>query len=129
MLSFLHASSFSPSPSLSLYTPNSTSPPFSGLSLRKRRWEQVDVPLNGSLVPQELHIRAVDLDLTLLTHRHVVITAEGREAPVFRDDDLLAAGEFVLGAAEGFDCGGAVCLICGLASLYSRELAVLFWRG
>lgn len=80
-------------------------PPFSTiLSLRlKSRWEQAHIPLNGPLVPQKLHIRSIDLDLSLRALLEVLIAAQGREAPILGDDDLLAAWELVLRTAKGFD--------------------------
>ena len=74
------------------------------LSLRlKRFWKQSHVPLDRPLVPQELHICSVNLDLTLGALLEVLVTAEGSKTPVLGDDDLLATRELVLRAAEGFD--------------------------
>ena len=80
------------------------------LSLRslKRIREDPNVTLNGSLVPQKLHVSPIDPDLALGTLLKVFLAAEGREAPILGHDDLLAAGELVLGASEGFDGCGAV---------------------
>ena len=46
-----------------------------------------------ALVAQELDVGAVDLDAALLALGNVLVAAEGGEAPVLGDDDLLAAGE------------------------------------
>lgn len=80
------------------------------LSLRlKSLGEPPYIARNGALIPQKLDVGAIDLDLALGALLEVLFAAERGEAPVLGDDDLLAAGEFVLGAAEGFDCCCAVC--------------------
>lgn len=79
----------------------------------KRIREYPNVTLNRPLVPQELHVSPVDPDLAFGALLEVFVTAERREAPVLGDNDLLAAGEFVLGATEGFDGCGAVCIFLG----------------
>ena len=71
--------------------------------------EYPNITLNGPLVPQELHVSPIDSDLAFLAFLKVFVTTERCEAPVLGNDDLLAAGEFVLGATEGFDGRGAVC--------------------
>jgi len=48
------------------------------------------------------------LEATLGALGNVVLAAKGSEAPVLGNDDLLAAGELVLRAAESFDGCGAV---------------------
>lgn len=78
------------------------------LSSLKRTREYPDVTLNRPLVPQELHVSPIDPDLAFGTLLEVFVTAQRCEAPVLGDDDLLAAGEFVLGATEGFDGGCTV---------------------
>ena len=84
--------------------------------LRRRRrlcleslWEPPDIALNRPMVPQELHIRPVDQQLPSGTLLEVFFAAQRGEAPILADDDLLAAREFVLRAAEGFDGCCAVC--------------------
>lgn len=79
------------------------------LSSLKRIRENPNVALNRALIPQELHVSPIDPDLAFLALLKVFVTAERCEAPVLGDDDLLAAGEFVLGATEGFDGGSAIC--------------------
>ena len=74
-----------------------------GLSSLKCIRENPNVTLNGSLVPQKLHVSPIDPDLAFSALLEVFVTAERREAPVLGDDDLLAAGEFVLGATERLD--------------------------
>ena len=64
--------------------------------------------LERALVPQELHVRTIHADLALLALGDVLLAAQRREAPVLRDNDLLAAGELVLATAESLDGGGAV---------------------
>ena len=79
------------------------------LSLRRERLRKPPhVVLERALLPQELHVRAVHADLASLALRNVLVAVERREAPLLADDDLLAAGEFVLRAAESLDGGGAV---------------------
>jgi len=46
--------------------------------------------------------------MTFLALSDILLTAEGRETPVLGDDNLLAAGEFVLGAAESLNGCSAV---------------------
>ena len=77
----------------------------------KRIREYPNVTLNGSLVPQELHVSPIDPDLAFSALLLVFVAAERCEAPVLGDDDLLAAGEFVLGATKGFNGCGAVCIV------------------
>ena len=73
------------------------------LSSLERIREYPNVTLNRPLVPQELHVGAINPDLAFSTLLEVFVTAERREAPVLGNDDLLAARELVLGATEGFD--------------------------
>ena len=61
------------------------------------------------MVPQELHVGPVDQQLPSGTLLEVFFAAQRGEAPVLADDDLLAARELVLRAAEGFDGCCAVC--------------------
>ena len=70
--------------------------------------EALHVLLQAALVAEELDVGTVHLDLALLAQADVLLTAERSEAPVLRDDDLLATGELVHGAAESLDGGGAV---------------------
>ena len=68
-----------------------------------------NVYLKRALVPQELHVGTIDPHTSFLALGDVLLAAERCEAPVLRDDDFLAAWEFVLAAAESFDGGGTVC--------------------
>jgi len=61
-----------------------------------------------ALVAEELNVGAIVLEATLGALGDVLLAAEGCEAPVLGDDDLLATGELVLRSAEGFDGGSAV---------------------
>ena len=92
----------------------STSSPVLSLRLRrlKRRREPLHIIRDRTLIPQELDIRPIDLDLPFLPQLDIVIASERREPPVLADDDFLAAGEFVHGATEGLDGGGAVVVAC-----------------
>lgn len=60
------------------------------------------------MVGQELDVGTVDLDATSSNLLQVLLAAERGETPVLGDDDLLATGELVLGAAEGLKSDGAV---------------------
>ena len=80
----------------------------SSLSSLKRIRENPYITLNRSFVPQKLHISTIDSDLAFRALLEVFVTAKRCETPVLGNDDLLAAGEFVLGATEGFDGCGAV---------------------
>ncbi len=81
----------------------SVSPPNLSLLL-ERLWKSPHVILNRALVPQELHVRPVDLEFTFGAFLEVLFAAQRREAPVLGDDDLLTARELVLRAAQSFDC-------------------------
>ena len=84
-------------------------PVSSSLSRLKRIRENSDVALNRAFIPQKLYVSTIDPDLALLTLLLILVTAERREAPILRHNDLLAAGEFVLRASEGFDGSSTVC--------------------
>lgn len=62
----------------------------------ERIWENANISLNRTLVPQELHISTIDPNLAFSTLFEIFITAERGEAPVLGDNDLLTAGELVL---------------------------------
>jgi hypothetical protein len=72
------------------------------------------IPLNWSTVSQELHIRPIDQQLARSALLLVLIPTQRGETPVLADDDLLAAREFVLGTAEGFD---GCCAVLGVRSV------------
>ena len=57
---------------------------------------------------QELDVAAVLAELALLAQTNVLLAANRGEAPVLGDNDLLATGELVHGAAESLDGGRAV---------------------
>jgi len=81
------------------------------------------------MVAEELHVRTVGFEVAVVALSNVLFATQRREAPVLGDDDLLATGEFVLGAAECFDGGGAM-IVPGshteddLANVYTSNLAV-----
>lgn len=52
---------------------------------------------------QELNVGTINLDTTFLAETDVFLATQGSETPVLGDDDLLATGELVHGAAEGLD--------------------------
>jgi hypothetical protein len=60
------------------------------------------------VVGEELNVSTVDLDATSSDLLQVLLAAEGSETPVLGDDDLLATGELVLGAAESLESDGTV---------------------
>ena len=60
------------------------------------------------MVAQELYVGTIDQNATSLAELNVFVTAQGSEAPVLGNDDLLPARELVLAAAESLDGGGAV---------------------
>lgn len=76
----------------------------SGIRIR----EALHVLLDGTVATQELGVGTVRAELATLAQLDVLLAAEGGEAPVLGDDDLLATGELVGGAAEGLDGSGAV---------------------
>jgi len=61
-----------------------------------------------AMVGQELDIGAIDLDTAFLAKLDVFVTTKRGEAPVLADNDLLAAWELVLRAAESFNGSSAV---------------------
>lgn len=63
------------------------------------------------MVAEELNVGTVDLDASSSLALEVVLAAERGEAPVLGDNDLLAAGELVLRAAEGLKGKMTVCLL------------------
>lgn len=70
--------------------------------------EALHVLGDETVATQELDVGTVLLELALLAHLDVLLAADGGEAPVLGDNDLLAAGELVHGAAESLDGGSAV---------------------
>lgn len=80
--------------------------------------EALHVVLQGTAVAQELHVSTIDLDAASSLLLQVLVAAEGSEAPVLGDDDLLATGELVLGAAEGLESESTVYLCCQLAFVF-----------
>jgi len=57
---------------------------------------------------QELDVGTILLELALLAELDVLLAADGGETPVLGDNDLLATGELVHGAAESLESGGTV---------------------
>jgi hypothetical protein len=60
------------------------------------------------VVAEELDVGTVDLDTAGSLAVQVLITTKRGEAPVLGDDDLLATGELVLGAAESLESQATV---------------------
>lgn len=70
--------------------------------------EAADVVRDRALVAEELDVGTVDTDSASLALLDVLGAVEGSETPLLGDDDLLAAGELVLRAAESLDGDSAV---------------------
>ena len=70
--------------------------------------EALHVVLQVAVVGKELNVGTVDLDGTGLALGNVLLAAEGSEAPVLGDDDLLVTRELVLRTTESLESGGAV---------------------
>jgi hypothetical protein len=77
--------------------------------LRESSGEALHVAVEAALVAEELNVGTVHQDGTGGLLLQVLLAAERGEAPVLGDDDLLPAGELVLGATEGLESGGLVC--------------------
>lgn len=60
------------------------------------------------MATEELDVSTVLEELALLAELDVLLAADGGEAPVLGDNDLLATGELVLRAAEGLESGSTV---------------------
>lgn len=70
--------------------------------------EALHVVRKRTVVGQELNVGTVDLDAASSLLLQVLLAAERGETPVLGDNDLLATGELVLGAAEGLKSSGLV---------------------
>lgn len=70
--------------------------------------EALHVILEATVVAEELDVGTVDLDAASSLLLEVLLAAERGETPVLGDNDLLPAGELVLGAAESLEGDGAV---------------------
>jgi len=79
--------------------------------------ESPHVVLQFTVVAKELNLSTVNHDLASSLLLHVLLAAERGETPVLGDDDLLAAGELVLGTAEGLDGDSAV----GVTGAYTQD--------
>lgn len=101
-LSHTHACHLVTCPELTLLSPSPLSQSRLRFRLESLR-ESSHIPLDWSTVSQELHIRPIDQQLARSALLLVLIPTQRGEAPILADDDLLAAREFVLGTAEGFD--------------------------
>lgn len=64
------------------------------------------------MVGKELNVGTVDLDTASSLALEVLVAAERGEAPVLGDDNLLTAGELVLGATESLESKSTVCRSC-----------------
>lgn len=64
---------------------------------------RVDLEAEDTLVLDHLGVDTVENDLALALELEVLLPLEGSETPLVGEDDLLPAGELVLGAAEGLD--------------------------
>lgn len=93
---------------------------YTHLSL-KRLGEVLEVLLDRAVLREELDVGAVHLDVAGVPLLDVLVAAEGGEAPVLGDNDLLPAGELVLRATEGLERGGTV-WTCWLAYRGFRDV-------
>jgi hypothetical protein len=83
----------------------------SPLSLGESLREALDVVLQVAVVSKELHVGTIDLDATSSLLLQVLFATEGSEAPVLRDNNLLAARELVLGSAESLESVASVWIL------------------
>ena len=60
------------------------------------------------MTTEELNVGTVLAELASVAELEVLLAADGGEAPVLGDNDLLATGELVLGTAEGLKSGSTV---------------------
>lgn len=65
--------------------------------------EAAHVLSQGTVVAEELDVGTIDLDTAGSLALEVILTTEGSEAPVLGDDDLLSAGELVLGSSQSLE--------------------------
>lgn len=74
------------------------------------------------MVAEELDVSTVDLDAASSLALEVVVAAEGSEAPVLGDDDLLATGELVLRSSKSLESEVLVCgeLVIGRLEINPR---------
>lgn len=70
--------------------------------------ESLHVLSQRTLVGEKLDVSTVDLDAAGSLLLQVLLAAEGSEAPVLGDNDLLATRELVLGTAESLKSDGTV---------------------
>lgn len=73
--------------------------------------EVTQVLLQGALSRQELDVRTIVLDLTVSLLGDVLVSVQGRETPLFRDDNLLLARELVSGSSQTLDDGVLVAVL------------------
>ena len=78
------------------------------LSLSEGIGEALHVLLEATVVAEELDVGTIDLDAASSLLLEVLLAAERGETPVLGDNDLLPAGELVLGSAESLEGDGAV---------------------
>lgn len=96
--------------------------------------ETLHVLLDGTMVTQELNVGTINLDTTLLAKTDVLLATQGSEPPVLGDDDLLATGELVHGAAERLDSEVTVGVTCAdgqedLADVHTGDGAIGLTEG
>jgi hypothetical protein len=78
------------------------------LCLREGIRETLHVALELTMVLEELNIGTIHLDTSGSLGIQVLLTTERSETPVLGDDDLLPAGELVLGATESLESDSTV---------------------
>ena len=125
----------SPSVSSRIALPSMLGTPQSSLSLHLKSPRVLPhIVFQRPRILQELHVRPIRPDTTLLALLDVLLAAQRREPPVLGDDDLLPPGELVLRAAEGLDGGRAVAVARAdrqddLADVDARDGAVGLAEG
>jgi hypothetical protein len=78
------------------------------LCLPKRIRKPTHILLQRATVRQKLHVCTIHLDPPLLSQLHILLTPQRSKAPILADDNLLATGKLVLGAAQCLDGSGTV---------------------
>ena len=86
------------------------------------------------MTAQELDVGAIGLDLALLAELDVLLATDRSETPVLGDDDLLATGEFIHGAAQSLDGGGTVAITGAygekdLSDVHTRNATIRLTEG
>ena len=84
-------------------TPGAIPTPIHVLRSLESLGKPAHVLFKATVIGKELNVSTVDLDTACSLALEVIITTEGGETPVLGDDNLLAAGELVLGPTESLE--------------------------